>query len=317
MHVTELLRKGGGVQVSFEIIPPKRGTSADALMATVDDLMQFKPPFIDVTSHSAEVEYTERSDGVWERKVKRKRPGTVGICAAIKGRYGVETVPHILCHGFNRGETEDVLIELDFLGIHNVMALHGDDTGLQRKPGQGDEINESALDLVRQIEGMNQGHYRESLLDAHATRFCVGVAGYPEKHINAPNMAWDIKFLAKKIEAGAHYVTTQMFFDHNHYASFVDLCRDAGIAVPIIPGLKVLTTKRQLMLLPNRFNVEIPTDLAGEVAEAKPEHVPEIGINWCVLQCEALLNLGVPCLHFYVMQRSAVVSQVVNRLRAL
>lgn len=317
MHVTELLNRGGEPQISFEIIPPKRGTSADALMAAVDNLMQFNPPFIDVTSHSAEVEYQELPDGTWHRRVKRKRPGTVGICAAIRGRYGVETVPHILCHGFNRSETEDVLIELDFLGIHNVMALHGDDTGLQKKPGPYANVNTSALDLVRQIEAMNQGRYEETILNAQATDFCIGVAGYPEKHFKAPNLAWDVEFLKRKVDAGAHYVTTQMFFDLRHYVNFVALCREAGIKVPIIPGLKVLTTKRQLMVLPSRFYVEIPEDLAGEVSEAKSEHVPEIGISWCVAQCEALMDAGVPCLHFYVMQRSAVVSQVVRRLRAM
>lgn len=317
MHVTELLDKADDLPISYEIIPPRRGTSANALMATVDDLMQFDPPFIDVTSHSAEVEYKESPDGTWHRRVKRKRPGTVGICAAIKGRHGVETVPHILCHGFNRSETEDVLIELDFLGIHNVMALHGDDTGLQKKPGPGVDVNKSALDLVTQIDGMNQGRYQDAYLNAHATNFCVGVAGYPEKHFKAPNLAWDVEFLKRKVDAGAHYVTTQMFFDPRHYVNFVSLCRKAGIVVPIIPGLKVLTTKRQLLVLPSRFYVEIPEDLAAEVAEAKDEHVKEVGINWCVSQCEALMNAGVPCLHFYVMQRSAVVRQVVSRLRAL
>ena len=317
MHVTELLGQAGEPQISFEIIPPKRGTSANALMGAVDDLMQFNPPFIDVTSHSAEVEYKELPDGTWHRRVKRKRPGTVGICAAIKGRYGVETIPHILCHGFNRNETEDVLIELDYLGIHNVMALHGDDTGLQKKPGPDAELNKNALELVAQIDAMNRGRYLEASMVAHATDFCVGVAGYPEKHFKAPNLAWDVDFLRRKVDAGAHYVTTQMFFDPRHYERFVAMCRDAGITVPIIPGLKVLTTKRQLMVLPSRFYVEIPEELAGEVTEANPEHVPEIGIRWCVSQCEALLNAGAPCLHFYVMGRSSVVSQVVRRLRAI
>ena len=317
MHIIELLDQASGTLISFEIIPPMRGRSAEALMAAVDALMQFAPPFIDVTSHSAEVEYKQLPDGSWQRRVKRKRPGTVGICAAIKGKYGVETVPHILCHGFNRRETEDVLIELDFLGIKNVMALYGDDTGLQRKPEPGSNVNKSALDLVCQIDAMNRGQYQEPFLNAHATNFCVGVAGYPEKHFKAPNLAWDIEFLKQKVDAGAHYVTTQMFFDAQHYTNFVTLCRQSGISVPIIPGLKVLTTRRQLMVLPSRFYVEIPEDLAGEVAEAADEHVEEVGIRWCVAQCEALMNAGVPCLHFYVMQRSKSVRQVVERLRAL
>ncbi len=317
MHVTELLDRATAPLFSFEIIPPLRGSSAAKLMSAVEALMPFNPPFIDVTSHSAQVVYEELPDGTLRRRIKRKRPGTIGICAAIKSRFGVETVPHLLCHGFTRSETEDALIELDYLGIQNVMALHGDDTGVQKKPPPGASVNESALDLVAQIHSMNQGTYLEDLVDAVPTNFCIGVAGYPEKHFQAPNMAWDIDFLKRKLAAGAHYVTTQMFFGPGHFRRFVSQCRAAGISAPIIPGIKVLTSKRQLQLLPKRFYVEIPEALAEEVIDASPEHVEEIGVRWCVKQCEALLNYGTSCIHFYVMQRSKAVRQVMERLQRL
>ena len=313
MHITELLDRADGTQISFEIVPPRPG-QADKIMAVVEDLMQFDPPFIDVTSHAAEIKFRERPDGMWEQSLKRKRLETVGICAEIKKRHGVETVPHLLCHGFTRTQTEDVLRKLNDLGIHNVMALHGDDAGLLKKPPADAEVNQSALDLVHQIRAMNWGELRK---DARSQKFCVGVAGYPEKHYKAPNLAWDIRFLKRKVDAGADYVTTQMFFCHGVYERFVARCTEAGITIPIIPGLKVLTRRKQLMFLPKRFFVEIPEELTDEVLEAREEHVEEIGIRWCVAQCEALLNAGAPCIHFYVMQRSDSVRCVVERLRKL
>ena len=301
--------------ISFEIIPPKRGSSAAQLMAVVEELMPFQPPFIDVTSHSAEAQYEELPDGSWRRRIKRKRPGTIGICAAIKSRFGIETVPHVLCHGFTRSETEDALIELNYLGINNVMALHGDDTGYQKTLPPGTAVNRSAIELVHQIESMNRGRYLEDLIDAVPTDFCIGVAGYPEKHYRAPNMTWDVQYLKRKVDAGAAYITTQMFFDNKHYTKFVERCRNAGITVPIIPGLKIFTSKRQLELLPYRFNIEIPEALASEVVEARPEHIREVGIQWAVQQCEELFDFGVPCIHFYIMQSANVVRKVVTRLR--
>lgn len=317
MTIVEILDRAAEPLISYEIIPPVRGSSAEDIMAVVEDLMPFDPPFIDVTSHSAEAHYEELPDGTWRRRVKRKRPGTIGICAAIKSRYGVETVPHILCHGFTRSETEDALIELNYLGIKNVMALHGDDTGFQKTVPPGTGVNTAATDLVRQIHAMNQGRYLEELMDAKPTDFCIGVAGYPEKHFKAPNMTWDILYLKKKVDAGAHYITTQMFFDPEHYVRFVERCRDVGIDVPIIPGIKVLTTKRHLHLLPSRFHVTVPEALAAEVEEAAPEHVRDVGIEWALRQCEALLSAGAPCIHFYVMQQSATVRRVVEGLRKL
>ena len=317
MKITELLARATEPLISYEIIPPKRGSSAGQIMAVVEDLMPFEPPFIDVTSHSAEAYYEEMADGSWRRHVKRKRPGTIGICAAIKGRFGVETVPHLLCHGFTKGETEDALIELNYLGIHNLMALHGDDTGFKKALPPGKAINESAIDLVAQIDAMNQGAYLEDLIDPEPADFCIGVAGYPEKHYKAPNLTWDILYLKRKIDAGAHYVTTQMFFDNAHYFSFVDRCREVGIDVPIIPGLKIMTTKRQLSMLPSRFHVEVPESLAAEVEAAPPEHVVDVGVAWARKQCEELMSAGVPCVHFYIMQRSEVVRRVVEPMRKM
>jgi len=317
MKITELLAQATEPLISYEIIPPTRGSSAGQIMAVVEDLMPFEPPFIDVTSHSAEAYYEEMADGSWRRQVKRKRPGTIGLCAAIKGRFGVETVPHLLCHGFTREETEDALIELHYLGVQNVMALHGDDTGFQKTVPPGRSCHESAIDLVGQIDDMNRGLYLEALMDAAPTDFCVGVAGYPEKHYKAPNLSWDVLYLKRKVDAGAHYVTTQMCFDNKHYFDFVERCRAVGIEVPIIPGLKVLTLKRHLQLLPSRFHVDIPEALAAEVEAARPEHVVDIGVAWARAQAEELMAAGVPCIHFYIMQRSEVVRRVVESLRKM
>ncbi len=314
MTIPELLDAARTPLISYEIIPPKRGSSAAQLMAVVEQLIPFAPPFIDVTSHSAEAQYEELPDGTWRRIIKRKRPGTVGICAAIKSRFGVETVPHLLCHGFTRSETEDALIELNYLGINNVMALHGDDTGFQKSVPPGTPVNRSAIELVHQISSMNRGRYLEDLMNAVPTAFCIGVAGYPEKHYRAPNLTWDIQYLRRKVEAGAAYITTQMFFDNAHYFHFEKRCREAGIDVPIVPGLKIFTSARQLQVLPSRFHIEVPEELAGEVTEAQPKHVREVGIRWAVRQCEELFNAGVPCVHFYIMQSATIVKRVVVQL---
>ena len=313
MRISEILDRANEPLISFEIIPPKRGSSANEIMRIVADLVEFEPPFIDVTSHSAQVYYEELPEGGWRRHVKRKRPGTLGLCAAIKHRYGIEPVPHLLCTGFSREETEDALIELNYLGIENIMALRGDGSD-QNKPRRSDRsVNEYALHLVEQVADMNQGNYLEDFIDATPTNFCVGVAGYPEKHFEAPNLTWDILNLKRKVDAGASYVTTQMFFNNAHYFSFVERCREVGITVPIIPGIKVLTSKRQLQSLPRSFFLEIPEALAAEVEEAvEPAHVKEIGIRWARRQMEELLNANVPCVHFYVMQTAGVVKAVIN-----
>jgi methylenetetrahydrofolate reductase (NADPH) len=279
--------------------------------------MEFEPPFIDVTSHAAQVYYEEMPDGSWMRRIKRKRPGTLGLCAAIKGRFGVEAVPHLLCHGFTRQETEDALIELNYLGIQNVMALRGDNHGYEKTFPPDKSVNKQAVDLVTQINSMNHGRFLEELIDADPTDFCIGIAGYPEKHFEAPNMAWDVLHLRQKVDAGAHYVTTQMFFDNRHYFSFVDRCREAGVDVPILPGLKIITSRKQLKSLPSRFALEIPEALAAEIEAAADEHVAEIGVAWAVEQSRELIEAGVPCLHFYIMKTARHVKEVVSRLRKL
>jgi methylenetetrahydrofolate reductase (NADPH) len=317
MRIIELLEKTESPLVSYEIIPPQRGGSVRQIFDIVEELMRFEPPFIDVTSHSAQVYYEEMPDGSLRRRVKRKRPGTIGLCAAIKGRYRVETVPHLLCTGFTREETEDALIELNYLGIQNVMALRGDDLEYKKPIPADRSCNAYAVELVEQIARMNRGKYLEELIDAAPTDFCIGVAGYPEKHFEAPNMVWDALNLKRKIDAGAHYVTTQMFFDNRHFFQFVERCRSVGITVPIVPGLKVLTTKRHLQTMPKNFFVEVPEALAAEVEAAKPEHVVDVGVEWAIRQSEELMSSGVPCIHFYIMQTASVVKRVVEALRKL
>lgn len=318
MKVTEILDRASEPLISYEIIPPERGSSIQDVMEVVEELMPFEPPFIDVTSHSAQAYYEEQPDGTWKRHVKRKRPGTLGLCAAIKSRFGIETVPHLLCQGFTREETEDALIELNYLGIHNVMALQGDDNGYQKTVPPSRSCNEYALELVEQVQDMNRGEYLEDLFDAAPTDFCVGVAGYPEKHFRAPNLTWDILNLKRKVDAGADYVVTQMYFDNDHYFDFVEQCRDVGIDVPIIPGIKILTKRRHLHFLPSYFHIEIPESLAAEVESAETdEEVMEIGIEWATAQARELMEADVPCVHFYIMQRAGVVKRVVEPLRKM
>lgn len=317
MKIIDLLEKASDPLISYEIIPPKRGGSVKGVLTVVEELMPFEPPFIDVTSHSAQAYYEEMPDGTWRRHVKRKRPGTLGLCAAIKSRFGVEAVPHLLCEGFTKEETEDALIELNYLGIQNVMALRGDESSYKKVIHRERSRNAFAVDLVAQIDAMNQGQYLEELMDAAPTDFCVGVAGYPEKHFEAPNLTWDILNLKRKVDAGAQYIVTQMFFDNRHYFNFVERCRDVGITVPILPGLKIITSKKQLRSLPQRFFLEIPEALAAEVEAAKPEHVRDIGIEWAIRQSEELLSAGGAHLHFYIMQRATVVKRVVEALRKL
>ena len=315
MKVTEHLANATRPLISFEIIPPLRGGNARGLLALIDELVRHRPPFIDITSHSAEVVYDESPEGI-QRRVKRKRPGTLGVCALIQNKYDIDAVPHILCHGFTREETEDFLIELKYLGIDNVLAVRGDDSGYRKPLHSGRSTNDYAVDLVRQIAAMNAGRYlEEDLLDAEPSTFCIGVGGYPEKHFEAPNLAADVRFAKEKIAAGADYVVTQMFFDNQHYFRFLELCREEGIQAPIIPGLKVLTRKSQLASIPRTFHVDIPPPLADEVAAAaNPERVRDVGVEWALAQARELLERGVPSVHFYVMLEAGAVSRVVGQL---
>jgi methylenetetrahydrofolate reductase (NADPH) len=313
MKVTEHYDKAKDPLISFEIIPPKRGGSVSRVFETLDGLRKYRPPFIDVTSHAAEAYYEELADGAVKRHIRRKRPGTIGLCAAIKHRYNVDPVPHLICKGFTKEETEDALIELNYLGIENVLAIRGDDHGYT-KPVQKDRgINEHAVDLVRQIKRMNSGVYLEELMDAQQTDFCIGVGGYPEKHIQAPNLTFDIARLKEKVDAGADYIVTQMFFDNEYYFRFVEMCRDAGILVPIVPGLKILTTARHLTTLPQIFHLSIPEPLTAEVS-TQPDRSLDIGVEWAVKQCRELLEYGVPGLHFYVMGNPDPAIRVIDQL---
>lgn len=313
MKITEHYAKATEPLVSFEIIPPKRGASIKPLFESLDQIKKFNPPFIDVTSHAAEAYYEELSDGTVKRHIKRKRPGTIGLCAAIKHRYNVDPVPHIICKGFSKEETEDALIELNFLGIHNVLAIRGDDHGFAKPVSKEKSVNTYAVDLVRQIKDMNQGHYLEKMLDAEPTDFCVGVGAYPEKHFEAPNLDWDIQRLKEKVDAGADYVVTQLFYDNQVYFNFVEKCRQAGITCPIIPGLKVLTTANHITSLPKSFFINIPTALSDEVIK-NPTKARQIGVEWATLQCKELLEHDVPGLHFYIMTNPSPAVEVIEKL---
>jgi methylenetetrahydrofolate reductase (NADPH) len=315
MRVTEHLANASEPLISFEIIPPLRGGDVKSLLALIDDLVKYHPPFIDITSNAAQVIYDETPTGI-QRRVKRKRPGTLGVCALIQNKYHIDAVPHILCQGFTREETEDFLIELRYLGIDNVLAVRGDESGFQKPLQYGRSANRYACDLVAQIAAMNQGRYLEQdLLDAEPTSFCIGVGGYPEKHFEAPNLPLDVRRVKEKVEAGAHYVVTQMFFDNRHYFHFLDLCRQQGIDVPVLPGLKILTSAKQLSSIPRTFFVEIPAELSDEVLAAKPEHVADIGIEWALKQSQELLERGVPSLHYYVMQSASAIKKLMSRLK--
>ena len=314
MKVTEHLDRAEKPLISFEIIPPLRGGNVRGLLQLIEDLARHDPPFIDITSHGSQVSYEETETGI-QRKVKRKRPGTIGVCALIQNKYNIDAVPHVLCLGFTREESEDFLIELNYLGIDNVLAVRGDENGFKKPLQYGRSANEYASELVAQIAAMNRGRYlEEGILDADPTDFCIGIAGYPEKHFEAPNPETDVNRTKTKVEAGGDYIVTQMFFDNQRFFSYVEACRKAGIEIPIIPGLKIITTKQQLRTLPSRFHCDIPAELADEIDAAKPEHVMEIGVEWALKQATDLLDKGVPALHFYLMQSSKPINLLLERL---
>ncbi len=313
MKVSEhLANRGDKTLFSIEIIPPLKGKSIQSIFDSIDPLMEFNPPFIDVTYHREEYEYKKRENGLLEKISIRKRPGTVGICAAIINRYKTDAVPHIICGGFNKEETENALIDLAFLGIDNVLLLRGD--AIKSEPHFSVEPggHAYAIDLVKQVVNLNKGVYiDEDLVKVQPTDFCIGVAGYPEKHFEAPNMRSDLRYLKMKVDAGAEYIVSQMFFDNGKYFEFVEKCREAGIGVPIIPGLKPLTSKRQVALLPKTFHIDIPDELESEMEKCKDnECAREVGREWCIAQSKELMKYGVPCLHYYTMGNSDVIRRI-------
>lgn len=316
MKVIDHIQQANDTLVSFEILPPLKGKGIQSLYQHLDPLMDLKPAFINVTYHRSEHSFKKRKDGSFEKVVVRKRPGTESICAAIMNKYDVDTVPHLICGGFGVNETEDALINLNYLGIDNVLVLRGDaaknETTFEPEPGG----HNYAIDLLKQVVNLNSGIYlEEELKNTSKTRFCIGVAGYPEKHFEAPNMESDLRHLKAKVDAGADYVVTQMFFDNQKFFSFVKACRDIGITVPIIPGLKPIYTKKQLTILPKTFHIDLPTPLTEAVAACKTdEEVERIGAEWLLEQSRELKKAGVPVLHYYTLGRPMLIANVAKQL---
>lgn len=317
MKVTEHIKNAKGkTQFTFEILPPLKGQNIQSIFDNIDPLMEFNPPFIDVTYHREEYTYKDVGNGLLKKQVVKKRPGTVGICAAIQNKYSVDAIPHILCGGFTKEDTENFLIDLDFLGIDNVMALRGDAVKSETYFTPEKEGHSYASELVSQISDLNKAIYLDDeLKNTSPTDFCIGVGAYPEKHMEAPSLDSDIHFLKKKIKNGAEYIVTQMFFDNQKYFDFVDKCRKAGIEVPIIPGLKPLAAKKQLNLLPHRFYVDLPEDLIIEVVKCKDNKaVREVGIEWCIAQSKELQKAGIPVLHYYSMGKSDNIKTIAKQI---
>lgn len=314
MKVTEHLDRAKNPLISVEIIPPKRGADIQKIYQAVESIKPFNPPFIDVTSHAAEALLEEMPDGSFKRRVKRKSPGTFGLCAAIKYKFNIDPVPHILCAGFTREETEDALIELNYLGIENLLAIRGD--GKIKEATKDRTVNRFASDLVDQISHMNAGKYLDDLIDSSPTDFCIGVSYYPEKHFEAPNLSFDLDKLAQKQKLGAHYGVSQMFFDNKVYFDFKQKAEQAGVTMPLIPGLKILTAPNQLHSIPSVFHIDIPTELTERIAAAKSrEACIEEGVEWAYKQTIGLLEAGAPCVHFYIMQNTSPFIKLMDKLK--
>jgi methylenetetrahydrofolate reductase (NADPH) len=316
MKVIDHINQATQPLISFEILPPLKGKGIQSLYNHLDPLMEFDPAFINVTYHRSEHVFKKKTDGTFEKVIVRKRPGTESICASIMNKYNVDTVPHLICGGFGINETEDALINLNYLGIDNVLVLRGDaaknEAGFEPEPGG----HKYAIDLLKQVTNLNAGVYlEEDLKNTSKTKFCIGVAGYPEKHFEAPNMESDLQYLKQKVEAGADYIVTQMFFDNSKYFAFVNACREIGINVPIIPGLKPIYTIKQLTLLPKVFHIDIPTALSNEIMKCKTdEDVEIVGTEWLLDQSKDLYKAGVPVLHYYTLGRPKIICDVVKKL---
>jgi len=314
MKITEHISQAKDTLISFEVLPPLKGKTITSLYEHLDPLMEFKPSWINVTYHRSESMFKKKIDGTFEKVEVRKRPGTVGICAAIMNHYRVDAVPHIICGGFTKRETEDALIDLNFLGIDNVLVLRGDaaknEASFEPEPGG----HHTAIDLLRQVSNLNNGIYiDEDILNGSKTKFCMGVAGYPEKHFEAPNLEIDLQRLKDKVDAGAEFIMTQMFFDNQKFFEFVNQCKQMDINVPIIPGLKPITSKKQLSVLPRIFHVDIPTTLSNEVMKCKTDaEVEQVGTEWLLQQSKELKKFGVPVLHYYTLGKPKVIWNVVK-----
>ena len=312
MKITDHIKQADKTLFSFEILPPLKGENIEHINQNIERLLEFKPSFIDVTYHQQEVEYRDLPDGGVEKKTVRKRPGTVGISAAVQFKTGVDVVPHLICGGFSKEDTENALIDLHFLGIDNLLVVRGDPAASQRYFKPEPDGHPHALGLVKQVANMNKGIYLDDELEnSHATDFCIGVAGYPEKHSEAPNWQLDLKNLKDKVDAGADYIVTQMFYDNKMYFNFVDECRTIGIDVPIIPGLKPISSKKQLMTLPSIFHIDLPTELVNEILKCKTrDAVRQLGVEWSIMQAEELMEKGAPVLHFYTMGNSGNIEKI-------
>jgi len=317
MKVTDHIQQAKGKTLfSFEVLPPVKGKSIESLFGVLDPLMEFNPSFINVTYHRSEQIFKRKANGTFDRIDIRKRPGTVGICAAIMNHYSVDAVPHLICGGFSMDETENALIDLNFLGIDNVLALRGDPPKNEKYFQPDPHGHHYAIDLVKQIEKLNRGQYvEEEIADGVKTDFCIGVAGYPEKHYESPNPDLDIMYLKSKIEAGADYITTQMFFDNSKYHAFVKKCREENVDVPIIPGLKPITSKKQLSGIPSIFHVDIPNDLAIEMMKCtNDKDCEKVGEEWLYQQTKDLIESGAPVVHFYTLGKPHIIYNVMKRI---
>ena len=317
MKVTEHLKRANGKTLfTLEILPPLKGENIKNLFNNIDPLMEFNPPFIDVTYHREEYVFKKKDGGLLEKITTRKLPGTVGICAALQNHYKVDTVPHIICGGFSKEETENALIDLNFLGVDNVLVLQGDAIKTESKFIPEKDGFGYASELLEHVVNMNRGLYLdEELHEPSPTNFCIGVAGYPEKHFNAPNLKTDLKYLKNKVDKGAEYIVTQMFFDNKKYFEFVDKCREVGITVPIIPGIKPLTTKSQLTILPQIFHIDLPEELSDEAEKCKDNaSVKQLGVEWAVKQSKELIKCGAPTIHFYSMGKSDPIYRIAKEL---
>jgi methylenetetrahydrofolate reductase (NADPH) len=316
LKITDHIANADKTLFSFELLPPLKGQNFESIQAAIDPLMEFDPAFVNITYHQEEVVFEELGNGLIKKRSVRKRPGTVGISAAIKFYYKIPVVPHLICGGFTKEETENALIDLHFLDIKNLLLVRGDPPANTRIFKPEPDGNEHTTDLIEQVMNLNKGIYlEEGLKNATPTDFCVGVAGYPEKHQESPNMESDLHFLKMKIEKGASYIVTQMFYDNQKYFDFVKLCRSKGINVPIIPGLKPLTTKSQLVSIPKTFSVDMPEELVKEVLKCKDNKaVREVGVEWAVQQSKELIKAGVPVLHFYTMGKSDNIRKIAEKV---